>query len=298
MHARSRSTGLAALILASLGSTGCVWVQNYTDPLGPRYASPTAPGALPSAGDAHGVGRFGGPEVGPVDLHVATFNIEYGQEVGRALEVIRAEPGLREADLILLQEMSAEGTRDVAQELGMSWVYYPASRRGGQGFGNAVLSRWPIVDDAKVLLPHRALFGGNRRTATAVTVLVGEIPVRVYSVHLGTIVNQGVDERRDQMRTVLADAADYEHVVVGGDLNDPWIGKLALEEGYHWPTREGPRTLWFGRVDHILYRGLVPTWFESSGTVMDTRGASDHRPVWARGRLRRLVPPRQAAGPS
>lgn len=40
--------------------------------------------------------------------------------------------------------------------LGMSWVYYPAifRHRSDKDFGNAVLSRWPIIADKKIVLPH------------------------------------------------------------------------------------------------------------------------------------------------
>lgn len=222
----------------------------------------------------------------PVTLQVASFNIEEGRNLDLALRVILGNPGLAEADFILLQEMDAAGTERIASALGMSWVYYPAALRQGRGWGNAVLSRWPIESDEKILLPHEAQIGGTRRIATAVTARVRETTVRVYSVHLATPLNLARPEREDQLRTVLEDAARYPHVVIGGDLNSGSLGDVAMQAGYHWPTREGPRTILFSRVDHILYRGLVPTWSETAGTVTDNLGSSDHLPVWARGRVR------------
>lgn len=267
-HRRSATIALALL----LGSSACTSTQNYLDPYGPRHAG-------------SGRGALEAPS-GPATLHTASFNIEYGRDVEGALKVIQENRELSEADFLLLQEMDAEGTRRVAEAMGMAWVYYPATVRDGRDFGNAILSRWPIEEDAKVLLPHESIFGNTRRTATAATVRVGGIRVRVYSVHLATMVNMGSEQRADQLRTILDDAESHPHVIIGGDLNSGSLAELAVERGYRWPTREGPATAWFTRVDHILYRGLVPEWFDGAGTVTENGGASDHRPVWARGRVR------------
>ncbi|MEJ2541762.1 MAG: endonuclease/exonuclease/phosphatase family protein [Gemmatimonadota bacterium] len=247
--------------------------QNMVDPEGPRYAG--APEVVASPEPRHAP-----------DIQVASFNVQYGLEIDRALDVIRTDPGLRNAEILLLQEMDGAGTEEIAHALGMEWVYYPATLRDGREFGNAILSRWPIRDDEKLILPHLAVYGRTQRTATVATVDVGGTPVRVYSVHLATPVNQLREAREEQMNTVLEHAADHPYVIIGGDLNSDSLGELAREQGYFWPTQEGPRTTWFARVDHILFKGLVPPWTGDSGTSTDVQGASDHLPVWARARIR------------
>ncbi|HSG50444.1 MAG TPA: endonuclease/exonuclease/phosphatase family protein [Longimicrobiales bacterium] len=277
---RAAQAAISSWLLA--GAVACATTQPYLDPTGPRHAGvPTATASAPSSVD-------GLPErgTGPLTLQVASFNIQEGREIDGALDVILGNPGLAEADFILLQEMDPRGTERIAAALGMAWVYYPAGLRDGRGWGNAVLSRWPLEEDEKIVLPHQAWLGGTRRIATAVTARVGDVRVRVYSVHLATPLNQSRGDREDQLRTVLEDAAPYAHVIIGGDLNSGSLAEVALGEGYQWPTREGPRTVWFSRVDHVLYKGLVPTWFGGAGTVTDNGGASDHLPVWARGRIR------------
>ncbi|HKJ03852.1 MAG TPA: endonuclease/exonuclease/phosphatase family protein [Longimicrobiales bacterium] len=218
-------------------------------------------------------------------LLVVSFNVENSQEVDSALQVLTTEGALKDPDILLLQEVDEDAVRRVAQALDMAFVYYPAILRKATGrhFGNAVLSRWPVADDEKLVLPHVAIFGRTQRIATAVTVQVGSTPVRVYSVHLATPVNLALRDRQDQIRAVLRDAARYPHVVIGGDLNSGSVGNLALQRGFAWPTREGPRTVLFGRWDHIFFKGLRPPDAGASGTILDNRGASDHRPVWARG---------------
>lgn len=239
----------------------------YLDPTGPRYS-----------GEAVGATAVGGDT-----LLIVSFNVEFALRVDSAIVVLTSEPDVADADVVLLQEMDREATERMARALGMAWVYYPAilSERTGRDFGNAVLSRWPIVEDAKLVLPHTAPIGRTRRTATAATLDVKGVRVRVYSIHLGTVVNDGPRVQRDQFEAVLRDAARDRRVIIGGDMNTTGVGTAARDRGYRWPTREGPRTLTWGRWDHIFVRGLDVPEEDAAGTVLDNRGASDHLPVWA-----------------
>jgi endonuclease/exonuclease/phosphatase family metal-dependent hydrolase len=256
-----------AWLLVLLAVTGCRTGRNYVEKSGPRYAG-DLPAAAAQTADS---------------LRVVSFNIERSLRVERALEVIAAEPALREADIICLQEMDEAGTRRVAGALGMGYVYYPGtfSLKTQRDFGNAVLSRWPIVSDTKVLLPHLGALGRLQRTATGATIQVGSSLIRVYSTHLGTMINATPAAQRAQLRTVLADAEAYPLVIIGGDMNSHGVVRVARERGYEWPTEHGPRTTRFGRWDHILLKGLRSPGPRGTGTVLDVRGASDHRPVWA-----------------
>jgi endonuclease/exonuclease/phosphatase family metal-dependent hydrolase len=208
--------------------------------------------------------------------------------VDSALALLSSDPSLRRADVLLLQEMNEEGTRQIAGALGMWYVYYPAifHYRTNRQVGNAVLSRWPIVEDRKIVLPHVSRFVRTQRTATGVTIRVGQRLLRVYSTHLGTMGDLAPAARRNQLRAILADAEPYLHVVIGGDMNDAGVGHVAREMGYAWPTERGPATTRLGRLDHIFLKGLAVPDSAAAGTVLDIRGASDHLPVWAVGILR------------
>jgi endonuclease/exonuclease/phosphatase family metal-dependent hydrolase len=214
---------------------------------------------------------------------VVSFNIAFAREVDSAIALLTSEPALRGADVILLQEMDEKATARIADALGLGYVYYPAvlSFRTHRAFGNAVLSRWPIGDDAKIVLPHVSRFGRTQRTATAVTIRVGSRPVRVYSTHLGTMSDVTPASRQEQLQAILADARRYPRVVIGGDMNDEGIGRVAREMGYGWPTQHGPSTHRLGRLDHIFIRGLASPSSGATGTVLDAHGSSDHLPVWA-----------------
>lgn len=256
---------LLVLLMAGLG---CRSGRDYPEAEGPRFAGGPASQLAPAARDT---------------LRIVSFNIEYASEMDSALVVLRMEPALRDADILLLQEMDEAGTKRVATAFNMWYVYYPAifNNRTQRDFGNAVLSRWPIIEDAKLALPHASRYARTHRIATAATIRIGDAIVRAYSTHLSTLADIGSGARHEQLRTILADADRYSRVIIGGDFNEAGIGSVAREIGYSWPTQSGPRTTILGRLDHILVKGLGLPATESSGTVINNRRSSDHKPVWA-----------------
>jgi endonuclease/exonuclease/phosphatase family metal-dependent hydrolase len=271
----TRLRGVRVAIVALVLAIGCRTGYAYQGASGPRYAG-VHPGAATES-CAH-----------PCALRIVSFNIQFARDIDGAIALLASDSALRSADVILLQEMDAEGTQKLAKALGKSYVYYPAiyHRQTRRDVGNAVLSRWPIVHDAKLVLPHPSRYARTHRIATTATLRVGASRLRVYSTHLGTFADIGSGQRRDQLRFILADAADHPFVVIGGDLNDASVGLVAEEAGYMWPTRHGPRTHRLGRWDHIFMKGLQSPDTAASGTVLDSRGVSDHLPVWVVGILR------------
>jgi endonuclease/exonuclease/phosphatase family metal-dependent hydrolase len=266
---------LAALLLLIVLGSACQTQRNYTTSDGPRHANAPPPHIEPTD---------------PSDtIRIVSFNIAFAMQVERAYQVLANDPALRDADIILLQEMDAPGTNYIARQLGMWYVYYPATLhiKHGRDFGNAVLSRWPIVADEKIILPHLARVYRTIRSATAATIVIGRDTVRAYSAHLGTIANINAQQRREQLQTILKDAAQYRRVIIGGDMNDQVVGRVARDAGYSWVTETGPRTATVGRLDHIFLKGLFSPATNASGTVLDVRDASDHRPVWATALLRK-----------
>jgi endonuclease/exonuclease/phosphatase family metal-dependent hydrolase len=260
----SRTRWTLPLLLILVVTGACRTGRNYPDLSGPSYGAPL-PAETRASTDT---------------LRIASFNIEFARNIEGAIALLRSDSALRAADVLLLQEMDADGARRVAEAFGMAYVYYPAIHhsREKRDFGNAVLSRWPIVEHAKLILPHPSRYAGTQRIATAATLEIGSRKVRVYSTHLGTPADVRGVRREEQLHAIMADAARYERVIIGGDMNDGDMGPVAVAAGYTWPTQGGPRTTMLGRWDHVFLRG-----FENSGagTGPDARGISDHRPVWA-----------------
>ena len=258
---------LPALLAAVLALASCAHITNYSDPAGPRYS-----GSFPSLPD---------PEPA---LRVVTFNIEYARNIDGAIALLKEEPRLRNADLLFLQEMDAPGTRRIAQALGLNYAYCPSVIHPGAGhdFGNAILSRWPIRDEKKIILPHLARIGGSQRIAMAGTVDIDGTPVRLYSIHIALPVSVSGRGRRDQLREILEDASDTpSHVIIAGDLNSHNLGEFFARTGFAWPSRKiGSTERWFD-VDQIFVRGFRVAGPATIGVVRENRGVSDHRPVWA-----------------
>ena len=227
-------------------------------------------------------------------IRVVSWNIQYGENVVEAISEIQANDDLAAADIILLQEMGPEGVRHIAEELGMHHIYGAAAVHPHHKklFGNAVLSRWPIIGDQVLILPHETILTGHRRIAVAADIDLGETTMRAISIHTATVVmNQ--DNRIDQAKAVRDTLGGFEGpVILGGDFNtiSEYEGTLLrqvmrrlrlkpvrLPEG---PTIANKYKKVPGSVpvlDHIFCKEFVP----GSRGVDRTALASDHYPIWA-----------------
>lgn len=259
------------MAVVALLLSACRTGRNYTDVEVRRYGAP-----VPAAANAP-------PREMPDSLRIASFNVKYGRLVEAAIGVFVSDPNLKGADLIFLQEMDGAGAARIANALEMGYAYYPSTfhLRTHRDFGNAILSRWPIVADERITLPHHSRFTYTQRIATAATVRIGRRLVRVYSAHLGTLIDIDQAARRDQFERVIADAMIYPYVIIGGDMNSASVGPVARQHGFTWLTARNARTTVLGRWDHIFTRGFdVPTEVPTGVSGM-SRAASDHRAVWA-----------------
>lgn len=257
-----------ALSLVASSATACSIEPNYLEPDWPRYE------------EDHAIVE---PELGDV-LRVVSYNLEFGREVGKAIAVLDQAP-LADADFILMQEMEHEGVDAIALEHELRYIYYPASQKNGRDWGNAILSRWPLLDVRKIRLPWADPFTNSRRIAVAARVELGETELLVYSTHTATP-SLGLGARLDQMETILDDAGDAATVIIGGDLNtaDPDSGDQVLElfadHDFTWASDDATGTgSAFGfdvTLDYVFARGLEAS---ASGTF-DGDAGSDHKPIW------------------
>ncbi len=259
--------------LTALLLLGCARTTNLLHPSSPSFTGSYA-GAAASV---------------PTEVRIVTFNIKLGRAVDRAIRVLAGD-SLRGADIIALQEMDEVGVERIARALRLNYAYYPGSIHptDNRYYGTALLSRWPIEQSWKLLLPHEGLFRRQRRTATAALLRIGSTRVLAYAVHLEPQIKISESARRDQVLAIVRDAARYSGpVVLAGDFNSEGIGRLLVSQGFRWPSsRLGP-TISFFSWDHIFVRGLVP---QRAGVVRQVRGASDHKPVWV---VARAVAPAQ-----
>ncbi len=123
-------------------------------------------------------------------LAVVSWNIwwRYGPWQAREpllLDALKAE----DPDIVCLQEVWEDETGDQAtrfgEALGLNAVYGQASERLGVGFGNAVLSRWPVLASRSIALPDSpGEEGGGSRAVLMVDIDGPRGPFSVVSTHL------------------------------------------------------------------------------------------------------------------
>ncbi len=263
---------VAELLVACTVVVSCVPVMNYDNPLEPRFA-----------------GNFS-DEQPDFDgtIKVVSYNIGFAKNVDRAIHELTEFDELRSADIILLQEMDEAGTQLIAQALRYEFVYYPASIHSyhHKNFGNAILSKWPISESEKILLPHVNPRNKQRRIAVKAVINIEQFKVLVYSVHIETFwLGQ---RKRDAQIAFVVNSIDgsYQHAVVGGDFNTltrrsirqledrfDRIGMERASKGTGSTVRYG----FFGfTLDHIFTKGM----YVSGSGICGESQASDHVPIW------------------
>jgi endonuclease/exonuclease/phosphatase family metal-dependent hydrolase len=261
------SIRVAHMALALVCVAGCATARNYADPSGPVLT-----------------GSVASPSRTPAELRVVSFNIQFARHVDRAIDLLTRTGPLKDADVLVLQEMDGPGTESLARALGMNHVYVPSAvhPQSHRDFGVAILSPWPIENARKVVLPHRHRFRKMHKSAAVATVRAPLGAVRVVAVHLETVFGGSGRVRRDQARAVAtAEAAWTGPLVIAGDFNGTEAARELVGLGFTWLTRDVHDTAGPFDLDHIVARGLCPTGVPPAAKAADPLKASDHLPVWA-----------------
>jgi len=233
-------------------------------------------------------------------LRVLTWNIHKGVGgVDRRYDIDRIIAVLRyyDPDIALLQEV-AKGMPSLRNDDQVSLLteafaghaaFHPEHQFRRGGYGNLILSRWPLFDITHIDLTvgfrkqrglvqaHvRARWSGRQRT------------IVVHNLHLGL----AGSERDKQLRRFI-ECHPFKRLhsqtplIVGGDLNDLWgsLGpKHLLPSGLH---RAGPLSNTFPAaypvrpLDGLFYRGALSIRDHAVGRSRLARSASDHLPLFA-----------------
>jgi endonuclease/exonuclease/phosphatase family metal-dependent hydrolase len=232
------------------------------------------------------------------NIHKCIGGVDRRYEPSRIVEVIRK----LDADVVMLQEVDAgvkrsNGDRQVellGDQVGLRYhTWFPnVDVRGGGQYGNAILSRYPLIESTNIDVTLR--FKKRR------SVLHGVLRVRhdevdrtvhVFNMHLGL----ARYERKRQLEMFLSyqPFAHLHHdtpVVVGGDLNDVYggLGQLLAPSGFRGMERR-PLTFpaWgpMRALDAIFVRGALDLQKLVRCDSDLARRASDHRPLVAEVKL-------------
>jgi endonuclease/exonuclease/phosphatase family metal-dependent hydrolase len=263
---------LFLLLVTSIVLTSCGSSTNYVDALEPRF----------DGSFADQPAEFDGT------IKVVSYNISFADNIDLAIGEL-SQGDLKDADIILLQEMDETGTQAIAQSLGYNFVYYPASLNNHheKNFGNAILSKWPINAPQKIILPHKSPTNQQIRIAARAVVSIGDLDILTYSVHTETFW-LGPEKREEQVDALIESIdTGYPYIVIGGDFNTLTPSSVVnLEEsfaeiGMERVTTGVGDTVKYGpfeaALDHIFTAGMIVTQAGKS----DEAKASDHFPIWA-----------------
>jgi len=227
----------------------------------------------------------------PAKIRVLTYNIHHGVGIGGAVDLDQIAELIRRVspDIVALQEVEFGTTRTLgvdqtavlAEATGMTGVFGRNLDFRGGGFGNAILSRYPIKTFRNQLLPFR--FGSEPRGVLDATIeLPGGGVIHLLSTHLDY--HQDETERLLQSSAIedLAMGFGDTPVILAGDLNaEPTSGTIRSFRR-RWTSAGSIRLLTYPalfpqkRIDYVMVRP-VSRWKVVSTIALGGATSSDHR---------------------
>lgn len=222
-------------------------------------------------------------------LRLGTYNIHGCVGIDGAFRPGRIATVLKQinADVFALQEVERRDSDGgdvldfLAAETGMTPIASPTFLRDGHDYGNAVLSKLPIVRVARhdLATPDR-----EPRGAIDAFLDCNGQRLRVISTHLGL----RPFERRQQIRTILTqlELRTSDYTVLMGDLNEwlLWGRPLRWLRGHFVPTpniRTFPSRWPLLALDQLWVKPDTALARLSSWKSELARKASDHLPLIA-----------------
>ncbi len=244
-------------------------------------------------------------------LRVVTYNIHKGvQGLGplRRLEIHNLSHAMAhmDADVLCLQEVRKmhhgearhfphwpqAPQADYLAPVGYQAIYRTnAITRHGE-HGNALLSRWPIVQHQHEDMSDHRL---EQRGLLHVELDVAGQGVHVLVVHLGLIRAGRVRQLQQLTRFIQREIPLTAPVLVAGDFNDvpAWVARHLAAVGFAAPVVKPcatfPSRLPLVQLDHVLARGLLPLGAQVPRGMSWAR-MSDHLPLITEWQLAPGVP--------
>ena len=244
-------------------------------------------------------------------LRVMTYNI-YGAratspanaaDLDALAEVIRRQ----DPDFVTLNEVDVftdrtgkdvHQARDLAEKLGMEWHFSKALDRDGGEYGDAVLSKYPILETRSYRLPCAAEQPGEDRALCVIRVQIDGKDLYVASTHLDHL--SGDASRLVQAAEIrrIRDTELEGDLILCGDLNaipssnviatmTSFLTNTGPIDQYTFPSDDPDR-----KIDYIMYAPIEHFGVQNCQVVsrgdqqIDGVDASDHRPVIADIRFR------------
>lgn len=286
-------------LAAGLAAGAAVWagfqIRSLPD-CRAEYSTALAAGGLLLVPLACWAAWSGSPAVagnGDYPIKVMNYNIHSAFNTGGSQDLEAIAQVIEEsgADVVTIQEISRTRLMDggadmptwLARRLGMTYIFHGTEE---PTWGNALLSRYPILDSGYAPLPREGTLMG-RGYLWALLDLGEAEPLLVIATHLHHLEDEGA-VREVQVPVLLEFWNGRGRTVLLGDFNaepgspemeliaaagmvDAW-SQAGLGPGFTWPASDP-----YQRIDWIW---LSPDLQALQAEAMQT-GASDHLPVLA-----------------
>jgi endonuclease/exonuclease/phosphatase family metal-dependent hydrolase len=221
---------------------------------------------------------------------VLSYNIRHGQGMDGKIDLARIAAIIKSVspDIVSLQEVDKNTKRaqgvDQAKELGrltgMESVYCSSLPLQGGEYGNAILTKLPIIKTTRLPLP------GEPRSALCVTL---ESNSKTLLTFVATHLDLSEKQRLASVPLIENFFASDSNTpaILAGDLNAQPGSTTIVALGKTWEnatSREGlltfPSTTPNEQIDFIFYRPAT-CWRVVETKVLEEPIASDHRPILA-----------------
>ncbi|QDT05414.1 Endonuclease/Exonuclease/phosphatase family protein [Rubripirellula lacrimiformis] len=232
----------------------------------------------------------------PVQIKVLCYNIHHAEGVDSKLDLQRIAKVIQSVapDIVALQEVDRNATRsqsvdqpaELARLCKMEVVFGANIPLQGGHYGNAILSRHPIMEQRNHLLPN--LENGEQRGVLVAEIQMPSIPqtLVMFATHLD---HRRADHERvasAQMINELATKYKNQPAILAGDMNDVIDSATLNTLEKRW-TRTNPKPLPTipvtdptRQIDFVLV-SAQDRWKVVDVTVLSEAVASDHRPILA-----------------
>jgi len=225
-----------------------------------------------------------------------SYNVHHGEGTDGRVDPERIAGIIRSAnpDLVALQEVDRETQRtgkvdqavEYARLTGLFGWYGAAMPYQGGEYGQALLSRWPLVSPRVIRLPGTP--GREPRIAVTAEVTVPAFGrIRWAGCHLDAAQVDG--DRWEQVGALMAEMGrDELPTLLAGDFNDvpeSRVMRRILAESTGWKDTAGERAAPTipadaprSRIDYVLAKP-PRAWRPLDSQVLAHAVASDHRPL-------------------
>jgi endonuclease/exonuclease/phosphatase family metal-dependent hydrolase len=237
----------------------------------------------------------------PHQLRVLCYNVHWclgtdgKYDVARLADVInKAKPdlvALQEVDVGVKRSGRVHDVRELSKLTGLAARFGPTQHYEGGLFGNAVMTRLPILDVAIHPLPYTESTEERTtypRGAIAVTIQgPDEKPLRFVSTHFQHNVPDDRVAEAKAINKLFAADDDGLRTILAGDMNAVPDAEPITELLKKWTnaidetaTPTAPATKPRSRIDYVFYRESSQFRVVESKVIPESI-ASDHRPVLA-----------------